>query len=64
MLQLAGFKRVLIHLPAENKFSTVSENMLTWTKKFISAMNKTANCKVINTHWVYSHRCKASGKII
>ena len=57
MLQGVSFKRVRTNLPAENKFSTGSENMLTWTKKFILAMNQIADSKVINMHWVYSYPC-------
>ena len=56
MLQDVSFNLLQSVSPAENKFSAVSENMLTWTKKFNSARNKTANFKVINTLWVYSHR--------
>jgi hypothetical protein len=26
-------------------------------------MNQTANCKVINTHWVYSHRYALLGTV-
>ena len=34
-------------------------NAMDDTSIFSYAMNQTANCKVINTHWVYSHRYRA-----